>query len=134
MHLIVDGYSQNQGLLQDEGSLRDWLERFPSRIDMNRISSPYVVRYVGSKPHDWGISGFVFIAESHISIHTFVEHGYVNIDVFSCKDFDTDKAVDELRGHFQLSKLRTSLIDREWSAEPPAGTDPAGPAYHGKRR
>ena len=134
MHLIADGYSQNQGLLQDEGGLRDWLERFPSTIGMNRISSPYVVRYVGPKSHDWGISGFVFIAESHVSVHTFVERGYVNIDVFSCKDFDTDKAVHDLRGHFQLSKLRTSLIDREWSAEPAAGTDPAGPAYHGKRR
>ena len=134
MHLIVDGYSQNQGLLQDEGHLRGWLESCPGRIGMNRISSPYVLRYVGPNPDDWGISGFVFIAESHISVHTFVERSYINVDIFSCKDFDTDKAIHDLREHFELSKLRTSLINREWSAEPAAGANPAGLAYYGKQR
>jgi len=134
MHLIVDGYSQNQGLLQDEGHLRGWLESCPGRIGMNRISSPYVLRYVGPNADDWGISGFVFIAESHISVHTFVERSYINVDIFSCKDFDTDKAIGDLREHFELSKLRTSLIDREWSAEPAAGANPAGLAYYGKQR
>jgi S-adenosylmethionine decarboxylase len=73
---------------------------------------------------DWGISGFVFIAESHIGVHTFVERNYVNIDVFSCKDFDTEKAIEDFREGFQLVKLRTCLIDREW-AEPKPSTQGA---------
>ncbi len=133
MHLIVDGYSQHQGLLQDEDRLRDWLEGCPGRIGMNRISSPYVLRYVGPNPDDWGISGFVFIAESHISVHTFVERSYINVDIFSCKDFDTDKAIDDIRRHFKLSNLRSSLIDREWPAESAARASAAGLAYNGKQ-
>jgi S-adenosylmethionine decarboxylase len=31
-----------------------------------------------------GVSGVVVIAESHISIHTWPEHGYAAVDVFTC--------------------------------------------------
>ena len=78
---------------------------------MTKISQPYVFRYTGP---DWGISGFVVIAESHISVHTFVERDYVNIDIFSCRDFDSEKAVGDLKDKFKLIKFRTYLLDREW--------------------
>jgi len=115
MHLIIDGYSSNQKILQDEDFLQKWLETYPARIGMTRISPPHVIRYTGPVLEDWGISGFVFIAESHIAIHTFVEQNYVNIDIFSCKDFDTEKAIEDFQDGFQLTNLRTCLIDREWS-------------------
>ena len=44
----------------------------------------------------FGISGFVMIAESHISVHTFPDQDYVFIDIFSCRPFDTDAAIDYL--------------------------------------
>ncbi len=31
-----------------------------------------------------GLSGVVVLAESHISVHTFPEHGYAAFDVFTC--------------------------------------------------
>lgn len=33
-------------------------------------------------PH--GLSGVVVIAESHVALHTWPEHGYAALDVFSC--------------------------------------------------
>jgi S-adenosylmethionine decarboxylase len=130
MHLIIDGYSSDQKILRDEDFLRKWLENYPAEIGMTRISPPYVLRYIGPVLEDWGISGFVFIAESHIGIHTFVEQNYVNIDIFSCKDFDTEKAIKDFREEFQLIKLRTCLIDREWPETEPAITNPQGFIYH----
>jgi len=120
MHLIIDGYSNNQKILRDEDFLRKWLENYPGKIGMTRISPPHVIKYAGPILEDWGISGFVFIAESHIAIHTFVEQNYINIDVFSCKDFDTDKAIEDFQDGFQLVKVRTCLIDREWPNEEPS--------------
>jgi S-adenosylmethionine decarboxylase len=132
MHLVIDGYSSDQTILQDEGFLREWLESYPTRIGMTRISPPYVLRYMGPVLEDWGISGFVFLAESHIAIHTFVERNYVNVDVFSCKDFDTEKAIEDFRAGFRLTRLRTCILDREWSstqgAECQAGSQSF--AYH----
>ena len=130
MHLIIDGYSSNQKILQDEDFLRNLLEDFPSRINMTRISPPYVLRYAGTKSAEWGISGFIFIAESHISVHTFVKDNYVNIDIFSCRDFDADKAIKDLQDKFQLAKLRTCLIDREWSTEPVSTASSPNFTYH----
>jgi S-adenosylmethionine decarboxylase len=137
MHLIIDGYSNNQEILQDEDFLRNWLESYPSRIGMTRISPPYVLRYVGQDPslrsgEDWGISGFVFIAESHISVHTFVEQNYVNIDIFSCKDFDAEKAIKDFQDGFQLIKSRTCLIDRGWPQAELTASNVVNFVYHGE--
>jgi len=132
MHLIIDGYSDNRELLEDENHLRRWLENSPATIGMNRISSPYVLRYIGPNAEDWGISGFIFIAESHISVHTFVERGYVNIDVFSCRDFDTAKAIKDFQDKFQLIKSRSCLIDREWPSEVVAAISPISFVHHGE--
>ena len=112
MHLIIDGYSSNVDILQSEESIYHLLDQYPVEIGMTKISSPYVLRYVGVKPEEWGVSGFVLIAESHISIHTFVEQRYVNIDVFSCKDFDANQAIKDLSSRLQLAEVRTYLLDR----------------------
>lgn len=130
MHLIIDGYSSDQQLLRDEDFLRHWLESYPARIGMTRISAPYVVRYAGPVLEDWGISGFVFIAESHIGIHTFVERNYVNVDVFSCKSFDVQRAIDDFKEGFRLVKLRTCVIDREWTGRESESSDPESFVYH----
>lgn len=118
MHLIIDGYSKNREILQDEDFLRGWLESYPSEIGMTRISAAFVLKYIGNTLEDWGLSGFVFIAESHISVHTFVEPCYVNIDIFSCKDFDAQKSIKDCQNKFQLIRSRTQVIDREWAAKP----------------
>ena len=110
MHLIIDGYGSNVEILKDEEFIYRLLDQYPAEIGMTKISSPVVVRYTGD---DWGISGFVMIAESHINIHTFVERCYVNIDVFSCKDFDTERAVKDLSERLQLTEIITQLIDRD---------------------
>lgn len=39
-------------------------------------------RFHHFSPH--GVSGVVVIAESHFAIHTWPEHGYAALDVFSC--------------------------------------------------
>ena len=117
MHLIIDGFGKNRSTLQDEKFIYSLLSTYPAKIGMTKISDPIVFRYSGIKPEDWGISGLVFIAESHISLHTFVERNFINIDVFSCKDFDAQKIIRDLKDQFDLVKLRCCLIRREWDSE-----------------
>jgi S-adenosylmethionine decarboxylase len=114
MHLTIDGYGNDPEIMRDEQFIYQILDSYPARIDMTKISSPHVFRYVGSKPEDWGISGFVFIAESHISLHTFVERCYINIDVFSCKDFNAEQVVKDFKEKFKLTRLSSRLINRDW--------------------
>lgn len=112
MHLIVDGFGASREMLESEEMIFRFLDEYPSRIGMTKVAPPQVFRYSGSKPEDWGVTGVVVIAESHISIHTFPERSYVNIDIFSCKDFDHQRALSELRERFQFDEMKTLLLPR----------------------
>ncbi len=96
----------------DSDFIYRFLDEYPPSIGMTKIASPAVYTYHGPKPQDWGISGFVLIAESHISIHTFPQRGYINIDVFSCKEFDADIAVRDVKETFSLSDVKVWTLER----------------------
>ena len=86
---------------------------------MTRITEPNVLRYEAPKSEDSGVSGFVIIAESHISIHTFPRKDYINIDIFSCRPFDHERALEDVKDLFALTDVKTWLLDRglEWLDE-----------------
>ena len=56
-------------------------------------------------PH--GVTGVISIAESHLSIHTWPEHGYAAIDIFTCGT--------EIKPHKAAQKLIRSLNCRDRS-------------------
>jgi len=49
-------------------------------------------------PH--GVSGAVIIAESHLAIHTWPEHGFAAVDFFSCGSVDMDRGLALLKAAF----------------------------------
>ncbi len=112
MHLVVDGFGADPGKLKDADLIYRFLDEYPAAIGMTKIIEPRVFTYHGKVPEDWGVSGFVIIAESHISIHTFPDHGHVNIDIFSCKEFDTEKSVLEVQKVFAMSTVRVWTMQR----------------------
>jgi S-adenosylmethionine decarboxylase len=111
-HLTLDGYGCPKERLEDMERLYQFLEECPDLIQMTKIMPPYVFKYHGKVLEDWGISGFVLIAESHISIHTFPERGYLSLDIFSCKDFDHRAAVMFAVSTFDITKHEMNLLDR----------------------
>ena len=112
MHLVIDGHGCDADQLSDPEHIRRFLDNFPDSIAMTKITPPAVYTYKGPKPEDWGVSGFVIIAESHISVHTFPDHRYINIDVFSCKEFDADAAMEQVRALFTMGTVRHWVLDR----------------------
>lgn len=112
MHVTIDGFGGNPAQLGDIELVRQLLDRYPDEIGMTKISEPYVREYSGVKPEDWGVSGFVIIAESHIAVHTFPEHGQVWVDVFSCKGFDETPAIDMIVDAFSLQHTRVHMLER----------------------
>ncbi|MCU0573499.1 MAG: adenosylmethionine decarboxylase [Syntrophobacteraceae bacterium] len=112
VHLMLDGYGCDRAALEDLQFIYNFLDEYPDQMNMTKIMPPYVFRYNGSVPEDWGVSGFVLIAESHISIHTFPDKQYLSLDMFSCKPFDTDDAVETVRKHFKMQKCEKRVLDR----------------------
>ena len=131
-HLMLDGYGCNRKKLEDLDLIYSILDEFPSNIGMTKIMPPYVFRYTGAKIEDWGISGFVLIAESHISIHTFPCKNYLSLDIFSCKTFDAEKAVSYIKDIFEIKKYQTNLFDR--GAEFPKDIEKSTKVVIGQRK
>lgn len=112
MHLVVDGYGADPEKLMDEERVRRFLDEYPATIGMTKMIPPQVYTYRGRVPEDWGVSGFVLIAESHISVHTFPDRGYVNIDIFSCKDFDPTSSLRDVEEAFDLPRVKVWTMER----------------------
>jgi S-adenosylmethionine decarboxylase len=112
MHLAIDGLGCDAEQLADLEHVRRFLDSYPDAINMTKIMTPSVQLYHGPVPEDWGVSGFVIIAESHISVHTFPDRGYINVDVFSCKEFDPGLAEQEIRSYFGIQEVRSWILDR----------------------
>jgi S-adenosylmethionine decarboxylase len=86
IHVMVDGYSASPALLSDRAYLLSLLYDLPEELGMHRICEPQVVEVGPMNPKDsGGISGFVMIAESHISFHTFPSRGFVTMDLYTCQ-------------------------------------------------
>ncbi len=66
--------------------------------------------------HHFGSPGsftaLYLLAESHLSIHTWPEHGYIALDVFTCGDSDTQHVVDQLIEYFKPMEYKTQIISR----------------------
>ena len=111
---MLDGYGASKELLADAGALKSLLETLPSEMGMHSICDPVVVS-VGPKNRKdpGGLSGFVLIAESHLSFHTFPDRGFVTIDVYTCQnDLDIDSAVARLSLAFGISSVDTFVQKR----------------------
>lgn len=71
---------------------------------------------LGIKIHKFspqGITGFILLAESHISIHTWPELDYVAIDIFSCgQKGEPYKGLAYLQEEFQPERCIVKEIKR----------------------
>jgi S-adenosylmethionine decarboxylase len=103
-HLIIDLYDADR--LDDIHHIEETLRR---AIEVSRATLLHIHLHP-FEPN--GVSGVAVLAESHISIHTWPEHGYAALDVFMCGDADPDACIPVLREAFSPSKIAVSELLR----------------------
>lgn len=59
-----------------------------------------------------GVTGFILLEESHISIHTWPEHQFAAIDLFSCKPIEASLLKPYLMEYFKASDIQFSSLKR----------------------
>ncbi|SET78923.1 S-adenosylmethionine decarboxylase [Salinibacillus kushneri] len=60
-----------------------------------------------------GISGVVLISESHLTIHSFPEHAYASIDVYTCgKRMNPNKAIQYITESLEAKSVDKVEIPR----------------------
>ncbi|MBX6350635.1 MAG: adenosylmethionine decarboxylase [Clostridia bacterium] len=77
-HILLDVWGVDYEVLNDLDRMRATL------FDAAKASGATVVDDSFHRFPVQGLSGILVLAESHISVHTFPEHGYASFDIFTC--------------------------------------------------
>ena len=111
---MIDGYGGSKDKLNDKELVIKCLVELPQKLGMRPLSMPEVFLAEDNNIKDpGGWSGYVIIMESHISIHTFPDRGFVSIDVYSCKNgMDTDLVLKYFKEKFDLKDIEQNFIKR----------------------
>ena len=116
IHLMLDFYGCPEAPLSDMEGCYNALNNLPKVLNMHILTPPFVVRAPSTEGNGGkdpgGFSGFIVIAESHISVHTFPKRGFVSIDVYSCKQFDTVKATKYFETIFRPKEKEENIVNR----------------------
>ncbi len=118
-HLIIDGSKCNTQKLGDRILIEQLLNDYPRAIGMTKIGGPYMFEYQAPDPEYSGVSGLVVIAESHIAIHTFPELDYFTMDIFSCRNFDHEAAIEYIKKALEVEEMDRVLLQRGLSFHGP---------------
>jgi S-adenosylmethionine decarboxylase len=114
VHLTLDGYGGSAQLLADGDHVLACLSELPERLGMHKLADPFLMELGHQGPKDpGGVTGFVIIAESHISIHTFPLRGFVSADVYTCQSsLDTQRICAYFTEAFGLQDLEVNFVRR----------------------
>ena len=124
VHLMLELYGCDRTVLENEPLLRRVLNEYPARVDMEKVSPVHLYDIETSNPLDAGMSGFVVIAQSHISLHAWPEYGEVDIDICSCKEFSQEDAIAFAKEVFHTDDVEAHFVVRANRSLRPQEPDP----------
>lgn len=113
-HLMIDGYGGSFEKLNDKELVLNCLNELPEKLGMRKLAEPSIYFAPDNNKKDpGGWSGFVAIAESHISIHTFPARGFLSADVYTCKNgMDLEFIINYFKDAFKLKDIEQNFIKR----------------------
>ena len=109
-HLIVRAEIKKPP--QSESYFESWLRDFIESINMKIMLGPFC-KYSNLKGNE-GLTGGAIIETSHVVMHCWdrVEPPVMQLDVYSCSEFDPIKVCDKIKKDFDVIKLEYKFLDR----------------------
>jgi S-adenosylmethionine/arginine decarboxylase-like enzyme len=122
-HVVVDGFVRDAGVFVS-GTLTVLFHEVVKALDMTILKGPDFVevpvdpevlervKRTGIFEDEGGITGTCIISTSHISIHCWPLQQFFSMDVFSCKDFDHEKALAVIRLLLGVTEANVHVLNR----------------------
>ena len=123
LHITMDAYVADSKVFTEE-SIKSMFVKLVSALEMKMLDQPHIyevptdlavlerVKTTGKFEDEGGITGFCVISTSHMSIHCWPLQRFFSLDAFSCKDFDSAKAIGIIREHMGIVADNVSSMNR----------------------
>ncbi len=117
IHYLAEFFDCNRAKINDAAFIEQIM------IDATKLSGATIIRPFFHQFSPQGVSGVIIIAESHFAIHTWPEHGYTAVDLFSCTDFDYKGALNHIRTnigarHHTVAQVRRGILSENGGPQP----------------
>ena len=111
-HLILDCYCCNPEHLDNIDSCYRFLDELVEIVGATKQTQPYVFRTPDEFEGKEGLSGWVPLVESGISIHTLTTNRFISLDVYSCKEFNRESVIEFTRQFFEPAEIEQQFLLR----------------------
>ncbi len=106
-HLLLDLKECNTRLLDDLNFIKE------AMMDAAGEAGATIVGENFHKFDPLGVTGIIAIAESHLCIHTWPEHAYAAVDIFTCgSNFKPHKAAERIIESLQCAQPEVTEVQR----------------------
>lgn len=106
--LLVEGYFRIE---VTEESLRGYFSRITSELGLRTYGDPIIHLTSGAgKDINQGFDGFVPLIDSGIYISVWVNPKFLSTIIYTCGEFDAEKAVSLVAEIFRLSDFQSAIF------------------------
>lgn len=112
-HLILDCKSGMLDAVRSEKNIREFAKELVLRINMQAWGEPIVEHFATHNPDAAGYSLLQLIETSNIAGHFVDKNGDFYIDIFSCKPYDVQAAVEVVEKYFEPLKIKKTYLERQ---------------------
>ena len=110
-HLLATLYTEQHGPLDQYAAFRQLVDELVQEFRLQKLGEVY---------HNFqpsGFTGVVCLSESHLSVHTWPEHGRVNVDIYlsnylRSNDDTVCRIYETLKKHFGATTVNEQFLKR----------------------
>lgn len=107
IQVLADFYECDPNILDNEDLIRE------SMLEAAQKCGATVILHNFHKFSPQGVSGMIIIAESHFAIHTWPEHSYAAVDLFTCgQSIKPEPGLNYLAQVLKSKHQTTNVINR----------------------
>lgn len=107
---LVEAAGCDVAALRDVAALAALFDEVVAELGLQPVAPPVWHRF----PEPGGLTGFVVLAESHLSVHTFPEFGSLCLDLFCCRARAEWPFAARLAARLGATEVRVQRVERTY--------------------